>query len=502
MMIGRREFLWYSLAGLAARSLPLRGAPRFQSDPFVLGVNAGEPTADGAVLWTRLAPKPLEPSTLPNSNIEVEWFVAEDEKFSKVARKGKTAATPALAHSVHVEVAGLKPHRWYWYRFRAGGEMSPAGRFRTAPAAGADRIRLAVASCQQYTQGLYTAYEHMSAEDLDLVVHLGDYIYEQGYRGTIRPEGAPEIYTLDDYRRRYSLYKSDPLLRKAHANFAWAVTWDDHEVSNNYANDIQEDGDPRETFLQRRAAAYQAFYEHMPVRRASIPDGPNLLLYRRLQFGDLLTLHMLDSRQYRTDQPCLDGLKPVCDGVRDPNQTLLGRTQENWLTDGLASSKSVWNALGQQIMMTYQDFDNTEIERLNMDSWSGYDLARERCVAAMKRTSNPVVLTGDVHAHWLGEVRQNPRDPQSPCVAPEFVGTSISSGGDGADITERAKAMMPVNPQIRFFNGQRGYLSCELTRAQWLTRYRVMDFVTRPGGSIATRASFAVQSGNPIPQPV
>ncbi len=503
-MISRRELFATALALGASNSLPLWSRPKL-GYPFALGVASGEPAADGAALWTRLEPKPLDPnSSMPNANIKVAWAVAEDEGFSKIAKHGSAVAAPSLAHSVHVEVGGLKPAREYWYRFEADGERSPVGRFRTAPAFGgtANGLRFAVASCQQWTQGLWTAYQHMAEEDLDVVLHLGDYIYEQGYRGTVRPEGHAETFTLADYRGRHALYKSDPLLQKAHARFAWVTTWDDHEVSNNYVNDIQEKGQPREEFLKRRAWAYQAYYEHMPLRRASLPKGPDMQLYRRLDFGNLARLHMLDTRQFRTDQVCGDGVKDACPEMNNPSQTVLGSGQEQWLEKGLSSSRATWDIFGQQILMTLQDFDPGDGEKFNFDSWSGYPLARKRLVNSLEamKTKNAVVLTGDVHASWVGELHTEPQNVNSPCVAAEFVATSISSGGDGAEMTERSANMMPQNPQIRYYNGRRGYIRCEVTPTSWRSDYRVVPYVTRPGAPIETRASFVIEPGRLRPQ--
>jgi alkaline phosphatase D len=494
MQISRRDLFASALALGASNSLPVWAKPKLSGFPFTLGVASGEPLPDGIVLWTRLAA-----ATMPNANIPVKWQIAEDDSFRKVARKGEAMATPALAHSVHAEVGGLKPGRWYWYRFQADGQQSPAGRFRTAPAAGETpaRMRLAFASCQQWTQGLWTAYQHMAEEDLDLVIHLGDYIYEQGYRGDVRPDGKEEIFTLDQYRGRHALYKSDPLLQRAHARFAWMTTWDDHEVSNNYANDIQEKGQPREEFLKRRGAAYQAYYEHMPLRRASLPTGPDMRLYRRADFGGLMRLHMLDTRQYRTDQPCGDGLKKACDDLKNPAQTLLGGDQERWLDENLRYSGAVWDVLGQQIFVTPQNFDAGDGEMMNMDSWSGYPLARQRLVdtLAARKQRNTVILTGDVHSSWVGELRTSAQDSASPCVAAEFIGTSISSGGDGVDMSERAETVLRNNPQIRYFNGRRGYVRCEVTPTSWRTDYRTVEYVTRPGAPLGTKASFRIEPG-------
>jgi alkaline phosphatase D len=469
-------------------------------------VASGDPLPDGAVLWTRLAPKPLEmDGGMPSANVDVTWEVGQDEKLTRAVRKGKAVARPELAHSVHVEIGGLEPERWYWYRFRTGSQESPAGRFRTAPSGGSaiNRLRFAFASCQNYTHGLWTAYEHMAAEDLDLVLYLGDYIYEKDYRGTVRAHEAGEPFALPEYRARHAYYKTDPLLQKAHTACPWIPVWDDHEFSNNYVNDLHERLEmTREDFLKRRAAAYQAYYEHMPLRRSALPNGPEMALYRRFDFGKLIRLHMLDTRQYRTDQPCGDGGKPVCEGVRAPTQTVLGPRQEAWLERGLEESRAQWNVLGQQIFFTHQDFAAGPDELYSMDSWNGYQLARERLVTALSRegVSNPVILTGDVHANWVGEVRTDIRDPKSRCVATEFVGTSISSGGDGAEMTPRVEAMLPENPQIRFFNGKRGYVRCEVSPDRWQTDYRTLDQVTKPGGSVRTRATFVVESGNSVPR--
>jgi alkaline phosphatase D len=502
-MLSRRELFAAALALGTSNSLPLRADPKLVGYPFTLGVASGEPSPDGIVLWTRLAPWLAIGGGMPPENVEVRWAIAADESFKQVLRLGKEVATPALAHSVHAEIGGLEPARWYWYRFEAAGEASPVGRFRTAPASGApvDRLRFAVASCQQWTQGLYTAYLHMAEEDLDAVLHLGDYIYEQGYKGTVRPEGREETFTLQDYRNRYALYKSDPLLQEAHHRFPWITVWDDHEVSNNYAKDIQENGEPRDEFLKRRASAYQAHYEHMPLRRNTRPRGPGMGLYRRLDFGSLMRLHMLDTRQYRTDQVCGDGSKIACPELDNKDQTLLGSRQEKWLEQGLEKSGATWDVLGQQILMTLQDFDPGPGETFNMDSWSGYPLARKRLVDKLHSLNRGVVvLTGDVHASWVGEVHTEPLEMKSPCVAAEFVATSISSGGDGVDMTPRAEAMMPVNPQVRYYNGRRGYIRCDVNAKTWRSDYRLLDYVTRPGSRIKTAASFVVEPGQLRPE--
>ncbi|MBD2018750.1 alkaline phosphatase D family protein, partial [Leptolyngbya sp. FACHB-36] len=273
---------------------------------FSLGVASGEPLPDGVVLWTRLAPEPLNGGGMPPQPMSVQWQVAVDEQMRRVVQRGTTIAVPELAHSVHVEVNGLEPARWYWYRFQAGDQQSSIGRTRTAPAltSHVDRLRFAFASCQHYEHGYYAAYRDMAAADLDFVVHLGDYIYEgAATTGESRQHNGSDLVTLEQYRDRYALYKTDPDLQAAHAAFPWIVTWDDHEVAGNYAN-LTANGQSQQAFLQRRASAYQAYYEHMPLRRSSRPQGANLQLYRRFSFGDLAEFNVLDTRQYRSKQPC------------------------------------------------------------------------------------------------------------------------------------------------------------------------------------------------------
>jgi alkaline phosphatase D len=503
MDAARRRFL-----AQTGRCLALTLAPRcaslaqekFAQNPFTLGVASGDPAPDGVVLWTRLAPDPLNGGGMPPSSVEVLWEVAADERMNRIVKRGRVTATAALAHSVHVEVSGLEPARWYWYRFRAGVHASAVGRTRTAPDPRRPLARLAFAfaSCQHYEQGLYTAYRHMAEEDLDLVVHLGDYIYEGPPRpGNPRLHNSLEIKSLNDYRNRYALYRLDPDLQNAHARFPWMVTWDDHEVDNNYAAGTSEDNAPRDQFLERRAGAYQAYYEHMPLRRASLPRGSSLLLYRRLAFGDLAEFSVLDSRQYRTDQPCGDGLKARCAEAASESATLLGPEQERWFLDGLARSRRRWNIVAQQVMMAEVDRVRGAGELLSMDSWSGYPRARDRVLRFLgdARPSNPVVLTGDIHSNWVADLKADFADPRSPVVGTEFVGTSISSGGDGSDTAQAAEGILAENPHVRFYNNQRGYVRCVLTPQQWKSDYRVVPYVSRPGAPIVTRASFVVENG-------
>jgi alkaline phosphatase D len=503
MVITRRSFLEVSASGLAmaAGAARVNATPQLSANPFTLGVASGDPLSDRVVIWTRLALAPLElgggmaPESLP-----VQWEVALDESFSRIVRSGRVNASPANGHAVHVDVAGLAAHTHYWYRFRLGSWESGIGRTRTAAAASLDALKLAFVSCQRWEQGLFTAYKHLSAEDLDLVFHLGDYIYEYGPpEKAVRPIVGPEIVTLDDYRRRYAQYRTDAWLQAAHAAAPFVTTWDDHEVDNDYAGDRPEDTQPRDVFLERRAAAYRAYYENMPLRRAQAPAGSDLRLYRSLRFGRLAEFQVLDTRQYRTKQPCGGGRAAVCDGARAAAGTILGNAQERWLLDRLSRSTANWNVLAQQVPITLIDGAPGPPIEVSMDKWGGYQDDRRALLEFIERRkpSNPVVLTGDVHANWVCDVKPDAWTPGSPTLATEFVGTSISSGGDGEDVPERVAAYLPDNPHVRFFNGQRGYVRCTVSRERWQSDYRIVPFVTRPDAPVETRASFVVESGRP-----
>lgn len=509
--VSRRLFLAY---GAALSALPLVGAraevrsrkASFVNDPFSLGVASGDPTDSGVVLWTRLAPKPLDPDGgLPPEAVEVDWELATDDGMRGVVRRGTAVATPQLGHSVHVEVDGLAPDRWYWYRFRAGDATSPVGRTRTRPAMDArtESLRMAFASCSHWEQGYFTAYGHMASDDLDLVFHLGDYIYEYGGRdGLVRKHAGPKLRTLADYRVRHAQYKTDPHLQAAHARFPWVVTWDDHEFENNYANDISERTgvDPAE-FLEQRANAYQAYYEAMPLRSQSVPRGPHMKLYRTIPYGRLATFQVLDTRQYRTDQPNGDGLSELNDDALNPKNTILGATQANWLKRALLRSTGTWNVLAQQVMMgmARQSWRQGEKARYAMDQWPGYAAERMRLVRflADRRVPNPVVLTGDIHSNWVNDLRVDDRTPEGPVVAAEFVGTSITSGGNGTAELKDLDAFLAANPCVRFVNRQRGYVRCTITPRSWTSDYRIVEDVKSPGAAARTLKSFVVEAGKP-----
>jgi alkaline phosphatase D len=504
----RRVFLTH-LAGLA--SIPWIGARAhaqssnnvsFASDPFKLGVASGDPTDSGVVLWTRLAPQPLETDGgMQPVAVEVGWEVATDEAMKDVVQSGKATAAPQLGHSVHVEVDGLAPDRWYWYRFRAGDAETPVARTRTLPAADAmpEKLKFAFASCQQFEHGLYTAYEHMAHEDLDLVFHLGDYIYEDAPTdGHVRRHLGGETVSLDDYRLRYAQYKSDPLLQAVHARFPWIVTWDDHEVKDNYANELAGSIPPAE-FLKRRAAAYQAYYDMLPLRAASLPSGTAMQIYRKLSFGQLAQFCVLDNRQFRTDQPNGDGERDIVGAALDHKLTMLGEPQRKWLGASLMQSTSKWNVLAQAVMMGMVDIREGEKLRYDMDQWPGCVYERQQLMRFLEKRKirNPVVLAGDVHENFVNDLRVDDRRTETPIVATEFVGTSISSRGSGPQKPEHYDAVLAENPCVRFYNGERGYVRCTLTPTLWRSDYRVVEDISRPGAPVIDRASFVVEDAKP-----
>ena len=508
-MLTRRQFVTGAAATMFAAPAIVRAQTPWRHYPFSLGVASGDPSADGFVIWTRLAPDPLEPhGGMPMAVMPVKWQVASDERFQSLVAEGEAPARPELGHAVHVEVTGLEPNRPYWYRFEAGGERTLRGRARTLPAPGAavDRLRFGVAGCQHYEEGLFTAFGHLAREELDFVFHYGDYIYEyrgdplrpQWWSGTlfvpVRQHLGQLIYSLDDYRLRYAQYKTDPDLQRAHMAHPFFVTIDDHEVDNNWAADIDDRETPPEIFRLRRAAAFQAWYEHMPVRRRSLPAGSTIHSYRSARYGNLAELNFLDTRLFRSDQPCDDGFKPACPEVNSRAATMLGAEQEAWLARNLERRDVRWNCLAQQVMMMAVDHRTRDEPQpiRNLDSWAGYEVPRQRLLNRMRGLDNVVVLTGDQHQNFAGLLHDGDRP-----VGVEFVASSISSGGDGTDLRLGTDRILANNPQLKFMNDQRGYLVCEVTPEQWQTQVMVMDQVTRPDGRISRRATLSVPHGTP-----
>ena len=396
----RRRFL----GGLAAGTLAASGLascvaiPKLPDlagrDPFTLGVAAGEPGPDGFVLWTRLAPEPLwpdpaAPGGLTAGDVVLRYDIAADDGMRTIVQSGDAVAEAAYAHSVHLEVRGLPPGRPYWYRFTGGRAQSRIGRAWTAPAAGQPlgQLRFGFVSCANYEHGYFAAYRHLADEAPDLVLFLGDYIYEyvERSRPTVRRHSDDvEATTLPTYRNRYAQYRLDPDLQRLHAQSPALITWDDHEVQDDYADRWSATFDAPEDFLRRRAAAYQAFYEHMPLRPGrSRPQGPALRLYDRFAYGDLVEFSVLDERQYRSREACARPpnaggghveFDALCSERRDPSRSILGAPQEAWLFDGLARSEARWNILAQGVLMAQlrQRVPPIGIVGHWTDAWDGY----------------------------------------------------------------------------------------------------------------------------------
>ncbi|MBO1417609.1 alkaline phosphatase [Streptomyces sp. FH025] len=520
--LDRRRFLTVTSAAAAlaftvnlpsAHAADPEFAPRVITDnPFTLGVASGDPLPDAVVLWTRLAPRPLEPGAgmPPTGSVRVGWEIARDERFRRVERRGSARAHAEFNYAVHVDVEGLDAGREYFYRFTVGTWTSPVGRTRTAPPRGRklDSTRFAVVSCQAYEDGYFTAYRHLADENLDAVFHVGDYIYEYGIDAaggdrkytdrTLPAHFDHETVTLEDYRLRYSLYKNDPDLQAAHAAHPWYVTWDDHEVENNYAAGIPEKNQDPAPFVARRAAAYRAYWENQPLRMPN-PRGTELTLYRRVHYGKLAQFDILDTRQYRDDQANGDGWQYPTPESENPARTLMGATQERWFAEGLRRSQATWNVIPQQVVFSRRKNTTAARSKLSMDAWDGYPAARERFLSAVEKagTRNLVLLTGDVHVAYALDVKRNFDDPASRTVGVEFVGTSISSDGDGEEKPSNWNNLMSANPHMKFYDGRRGYTTLTLDHQHVRADYRVLPYITRPGAPVSTAASFVTEAGNP-----
>jgi alkaline phosphatase D len=511
----RRIFLLDAarLAAAASAGTAFSAAAAGTSYPFSLGVASGSPLPDSVILWTRILPDPLNAASAPPLALAVRWELAEDEAFRKIVTSGSALASPALAHSVHVDANGLKPDRWYWYRFMLGDAVSPVGRTRTAPASDSlpSRMKLAVASCQHWEFGHYAAHRHIAAAAPDLVAFLGDYIYEWGPYQLRHPERAvrtDESFTLAQYRARYAQYKSDRDLQAAHLAAPWIVTWDDHEVANDYAGDIDERLST--DFGARRAAAYQAFYEHMPLRLAPPQGGRfgGIRMFQRYDWGRLARFHVLDDRQYRSAPPCPKPgrggsnvvLARACEALRDPSRTMLGSEQEAWLAQGLMSSRAHWNILAQQTPMAQSSgvpVQSPEDGRFWTDGWDGYPVARRRLLDTLVNSGarNPLVLAGDVHTFYASELRTDFNRPVSkanPVVAAEFCGTSVTSSSRPQG---RTQENVERNPHILYGRSdRRGYMLMELTPQSVSTSFMALDDVRKADSGQSVLVSFGVQA--------
>jgi alkaline phosphatase D len=504
MTLNRRHLL-AALAGGAAPAF-VRHARAADTPRFALGIASGQPQSRTVVLWTMLTGADLPPQA------EVAWELAEDEAFQRIAAHGTEVARAEDRHSVHAEPQGLSPDRWYWYRFRALGQQSAAGRTRTAPAADArvQQLRYAISSCQRYDVGHYAAWRHAAAEPLDLMLFLGDYIYEYGpapAANAVRAMNSGRARTLADYRARYALHKSDPALQAAHAAAPWLLVWDDHEVENDYAGlqgeFLQAD------FAAQRAAAYQAYWEHLPLPKAARPVNGEMRMFGRLDWGQLARIHLLDDRQMRDPQVCpkqptRGGSNTVrvaeCPSLMDHRRTLLGAEQERWLADGWTADRP-WNLLAQQTLMARFSWQAPSASNQGgqfwTDGWDGYPAARRRLLqtVADRQVPGVVVLGGDVHANYVADLKVDFDDARSPAVASEFCGTSITSLGlDNA----RVGAALAHNPHVHFARSdQRGYVRFQLTPQALQAELMVLDNARDVASAIQVGARFAVDAAQP-----
>lgn len=513
--VSRRAVLLGGAAGLAGATIGgastgpagVAGTGRAgsRSEIFTLGVASGDPTPDGVVVWTRLARDPRAGSGgMGEQAVDVEWQVADDERFTRLRASGRTRTGPQDGYAVHVEVQGLPPGGTFFYRFRALDRVSPVGVTRSAPAPSTlAPLAVAVASCANYEHGWFTAYRHMAEDRPDLVVFLGDYLYEEAAGTYLAGSGNPRSYesaeptTVEGYRHRYALHHADADLQAAHAAAPWVSVFDDHEVQNNWAGDHPES--PQPDFLGRRAAAFRAWYENMPVRLPQRPRGSTIRTFRRLEWGATATLHMLDTRQYRDPQACGDAYPGDCAERTDPARSLTGRTQEQWLVDGLRRSRARWDVLGQQVFFSQLDLVPGPPRGFNNDAWDGYPVERDRIVASWQqaRVRNPVVLSGDIHTHYIADIRAEHDEPTSPVVGTELVSSSITSRGDGAEHSPAVAGMLGRNPHLRYGIDRRGYITARFTADRLEAAVRVVDRVSRPGAPVRTAARFTVTDREP-----
>lgn len=507
MQDGRRLLLQTAarVAALAVLAPHLPAQARSAANgayPFTLGVASGAPLPDSVILWTRLLPDPLNAASMPPIAQQVRWEVAHDEGFTRIATRGTAVASPELAHCVHVDVRGLEPDRWYFYRFMLGDAVSPVGRTRTAPAPGAmpGALKLVAASCQHWEFGHYAAHRHIARAAPDLVAFLGDYIYEWGPYSLQHPATAlrrDESYTLADYRARYAQYKSDADLQAAHHAAPWLVTWDDHEVANDYSPNRDELLSP--DFVQRRAAAYQAFFEHQPVRAQRI--------YQRYDWGRLARFHVLDTRQYRSPHACQPAgrggsasvYRRACAALADPRRTMLGAEQERWLAQGLKESKASWNIIAQQTLvaqLSQVPLASDSDGRFWTDGWDGYAAARKRLLDAMQAARNPVVLSGDVHTFFAADLRRDPARPAgtaNPLIATEFCGTSITSSSRPQ---ARTQQYVDMNRHLHYGRSdKRGFMLLELRPERVTMAFEGLENVRDARSASSTLARFSVAGG-------
>ena len=500
-----RAALAAALAPWVTPSVQAQSAsPRWQANPFSLGVASGQPQPSSVVLWTRVHMDEAD-AAHQASGAPVVCELFADEALRQPVRQWRLNTDARRGHSLHVLADGLQPGRHYWYRFASGNAVSPVGRTRTSPALNeaVRRLRLGLASCQHYEQGHFAAHRDMAAQDLDLVLFVGDYIYESSNkRHKIRAHESGMPFSLAEYRARHAHYKSDPDLQACHAAHPWLMTWDDHEVVNDYANDLDRNFTDPAVFLQRRAAAYQAYFEHMPLRLGPDPLQPSQMrIHDRMAWGTLADLWTLDCRQHRDHQACPDlmrgGGRVVmrCDALADPARSMLGQAQEQWLTAGLTQSQRRWKLLAQSTLMASSGVQTPVGRSTFTDGWDGYPQARARLLqtVADARLSDVVLLGGDVHANVAAQLRVQPGDERSPVVASELVTTSVSTRG----ISPKFMALIQRdNPDIRHARSdERGYTLIDIRPERLEAQFLTTPHPAQPDARLALQGRWSVLQG-------
>lgn len=495
----------------AAQAQLLQGSPsgnglRWQVDPFGLGVASGQPQPGSVVLWTRLRISEAD-AALKSQSVPVVCEVFADAALRQPVRQWRVQTDASRGHSVHVLASGLQPGRPYWYRFVCGNAISPVGRARTSPAAeeAVARLRMGLASCQHYEQGFFSAHREMAQSDLDLVLFVGDYIYESSnpqYMLRKHQGGVPKL--LEEYRERHAQYKTDADLQACHAAHTWVMTWDDHEVVNDYANDLDRQFTDPQVFLRRRAAAYQAYFEHMPLRLGPDPvNGSQMRIHDRMAWGKLADLWTLDCRQYRDHQACLDpnrgGGRVVvgCDALSDPARSMLGAAQEQWLTEGLTRSTRRWKLVAQSTQMSSSGV-NTPLGRSAFtDGWDGYPQARARLLGTVAQAgvSNVVLLGGDVHMNVAAQLRVQANDERSPVVASEIVTTSVTSRGLGEKLLAQIRESNPDILHAR--SDERGYTVLDVRPEGVAAEFRTTPNPAQADGVFRSQGQWVVRAGVP-----
>lgn len=501
----RRKFLHNTLIGFGSLPLARRAVARqsFENDPFTLGVASGDVTDTGVVLWTRLAPEPEKADGgMPRMPVAVDWELSLNRGMTRIIRNGQTLAMPELAHSVHLELDGLQPRSHYWYRFRVAGQESPVGRTLTLPGIGdtpdtSATLRFVTASCQNYTHGHFVAYRQMVRDDPDFVIHLGDYIYDTAFGESFRQHPSNDApQTLDDFRRWHARYKSDRFLREAHAALPFFLAIDNHDAIDH--------NDPSRA--AQRAAAYQAWYEHMPVRGYPGAGANAFSLHRCIRVGEIAQICLLDVRQFRDPwDVCGDdydrsygfgNYRRRCEAIFAEDRSMLGASQEQWLSERLQQNSAAWNVIaspGPFLPFSYREGGS---DLRYVSAWDAYPANRQRVAQALAQstTGHPVILSGDVHSFWAVDgsaVRES--GERVPVV--EFVTSSISANWP-PPLAQAVSDNLSYNPQVRFYDpAHRGYLLHQVSDSEWQTSARGIDDVQDDQARGRNVARFSIQHG-------